>query len=55
MSSHMKGKVQTVLGPIDPSEMGITLTHEHFLIDLSYYFMPPEEASERASSLWRPS
>lgn len=40
-------KVQTVLGPINPDELGITLTHEHLLIDLGAYFKMPEEASER--------
>ncbi|MBM3944239.1 MAG: hypothetical protein FJ317_01950, partial [SAR202 cluster bacterium] len=28
------GKVQTVLGPVDPKDLGVTLTHEHLLIDL---------------------
>ena len=28
------GKIQTVLGAIDPGELGVTLTHEHILIDL---------------------
>src|SRR5262245_1581896 len=27
------GKVRTVLGDVDPSELGITHTHEHFLWD----------------------
>jgi phosphotriesterase-related protein len=45
--SKLIGKVQTVLGPIDPSQLGITLTHEHLLIDLGCYFQAPEEASER--------
>ena len=44
----MKGKVQTVLGPITPEELGITLPHEHILIDLSCYFMEPTEASQKA-------
>lgn len=30
----MKGKIQTVLGPIDPEVLGFTLTHEHLLHDL---------------------
>ena len=47
MSSEMSGMVQTVLGPIDPAAMGITLTHEHILIDLTCYYMEPEEASRR--------
>ncbi len=41
------GKVQTVLGPVDPGSLGITLTHEHLLIDLRCYFRMPEEASQR--------
>ncbi len=44
----MTGRVQTVLGPIDPSDLGATLTHEHLLIDLSRLFAPPDEASARA-------
>ena len=45
--AKLTGKVQTVLGPIDPSQLGVTLTHEHLLIDLGCYFQAPEEASER--------
>ena len=41
-------KVQTVLGRIDPGELGITQTHEHLLIDMMAYFQLPEEASERS-------
>ncbi|MDA1190003.1 MAG: phosphotriesterase-related protein, partial [Chloroflexi bacterium] len=46
--SERTGKVQTVLGLIDPGELGITHTHEHLLIDMMCYFQMPEEASERA-------
>jgi phosphotriesterase-related protein len=28
------GKVQTVLGPVEPSELGFTLSHEHLLVNL---------------------
>jgi phosphotriesterase-related protein len=41
------GKVQTVLGEVEPGSLGITLTHEHLLIDMRCYFQMPEEASER--------
>ncbi|MAT08623.1 MAG: aryldialkylphosphatase, partial [Chloroflexi bacterium] len=34
-STERTGKIQTVLGLIEPDELGITLTHEHALIDLS--------------------
>ena len=44
----MKGMVQTVLGPVAPSELGPTMTHEHLLIDFLCMFNPPPEASVRA-------
>jgi phosphotriesterase-related protein len=40
--------IQTVLGKIEPGELGITQTHEHLVTDLIDYFEMPEEASERA-------
>jgi len=43
----MSGKVQTVLGAIEPSQLGITMTHEHLFIDLTCYMKMPDEASER--------
>ena len=47
-TSELSGKVQTVLGPIKPESLGITLAHEHLLVDLAGYFRLPDEASERA-------
>ena len=44
----MKGKVMTVLGPIKPEELGVTMTHEHLLIDLDCNFMKPNGASQIA-------
>jgi phosphotriesterase-related protein len=41
------GKAQTVLGPIDTDELGITLAHEHILIDFLVFFEEPEESTER--------
>ena len=38
------GLVQTVLGAIHPDELGVTLTHEHLLIDLAFHREPPSEA-----------
>ena len=46
--SETTGKVQTVLGAIEPEELGITLTHEHLLMSGECYFVEPEEASKRA-------
>ena len=34
-NDRQTGKIQTVLGLIEPSELGVTLTHEHLLIDLA--------------------
>lgn len=45
--SGQAGKIQTVLGLIDPPDAGITHTHEHVLIDLSCYSRIPEAASDR--------
>ena len=44
----LTGMVQTVLGPIPPSRLGITLMHEHMLIDTTCYFRESDHASERA-------
>ena len=40
--------VRTVLGPIEPSQLGVTLTHEHLLInEVPVYFQAPEQATQR--------
>lgn len=38
--------VMTVLGPVSPDSIGMTLTHEHLAIDLSVYFEENPEAPE---------
>lgn len=49
MSKRAKaGHVQTVTGPISPAQLGVTLTHEHLLIDLSHGRETPSEAGARA-------
>lgn len=40
-------KILTVLGPIEPAKAGITMTHEHLLIDFLCTFEEPAEASQR--------
>ena len=47
MTSNLTGKVQTVLGPIAPERLGVTLTHEHLLIDLSVGSRAPDSASAK--------
>ena len=39
--------VQTVLGQIDPARLGVTLMHEHMLLDTTCYFQESEHASLR--------
>lgn len=42
-----QGKAQTVLGAIDPEILGITLVHEHLIIDMSKQFMEPPAGTDR--------
>ncbi len=39
------GKAQTVLGPVPADKLGISLTHEHLLVDLGSTFSPPDDAT----------
>jgi phosphotriesterase-related protein len=43
----LSGQAQTVLGPIAGEAMGITLPHEHLLIDFEVMFREPANGSER--------
>ncbi|XP_010155979.1 PREDICTED: phosphotriesterase-related protein isoform X2 [Eurypyga helias] len=43
------GKVQTVLGPVDPDRLGYTLTHEHLTMNYSSSFCPPSPGQEPLS------
>ncbi len=44
------GRAQTVLGPIAGEAMGITLPHEHLLIDFEVMFREPATGAERGLS-----
>jgi phosphotriesterase-related protein len=46
--ASLKGKVQTVLGLIEPSQLGVTLAHEHLLVDFRYNFVEPEDPTRKA-------
>ena len=46
--SPIAGQAQTVLGPSRAEDMGITLPHEHVLIDFAVMFKEPESEPERA-------
>jgi phosphotriesterase-related protein len=45
--------VQTVLGPIASEAMGVTLPHEHLLIDFKVMFAEPDAASDKGRA-WEP-
>ena len=45
--SALPGHVQTVLGPIAPEAIGITLPHEHLLIDFKVMFVEPSRRPTR--------
>ncbi|XP_078317335.1 N-acetyltaurine hydrolase-like [Crassostrea virginica] len=55
----MSEKIQTVLGPVDPASLGITLTHEHLSLDSLALGLPIdpkykylEEAPVALDTLW---
>ncbi|MBS1677722.1 MAG: phosphotriesterase-related protein [Actinobacteria bacterium] len=41
------GKVMTADGPVDPADLGPTLTHEHILVDLTSHAREPQDETER--------
>lgn len=46
--SKIAGKALTVLGPVDPKELGVTLTHEHLTIDhVKANFTEPKDSADR--------
>jgi predicted metal-dependent phosphotriesterase family hydrolase len=46
-TSTMVGQARTVLGPVPGDALGITLPHEHLLIDFEVMFVEPAAASEK--------
>ena len=45
------GQAQTVLGPVAGEALGVTLSHEHLLIDFSLMFVEPPEAAAKGLAL----
>lgn len=43
-SGQNQGLIQTVLGPVRPSELGPTTTHEHLYIDFSFMYRPAQDS-----------
>ena len=48
----MSGKVVTVKGPMEPSEVGVTLMHEHMLLDLRKSHPVPPGATASEMAIW---
>lgn len=51
MTSHADNAVQTVLGPVAAGDLGITLPHEHLVIDFAALWEAPGRDSDLALSL----
>ena len=47
MPSALSGKALTVLGAVDAASMGVTLPHEHLLIDFEVMFKEPAAATDK--------
>lgn len=45
----LRGKAQTVLGPVEPDCLGYTLTHEHLTMNYSGCYCPPSPGQEPLS------
>ena len=50
MAGPLAGNVQTVLGSIAPDAMGVTLPHEHLVIDFEVMFVEPAAATDKGRS-----
>jgi phosphotriesterase-related protein len=48
MPGPLRGQIQTVLGAVAPDAIGITLPHEHLLIDFKVMFAEPAAAADKA-------
>ena len=47
MPGGLSGRALTVLGAVDAASMGVTLPHEHLLIDFAVMFKEPAAASDK--------
>jgi phosphotriesterase-related protein len=53
MPRPLSGQIQTVLGAVGPEALGVTLPHEHLLIDFKVMFAEPAVASDKGRA-WQP-
>src|SRR5262245_66641735 len=50
-NASLSGQAQRVLGAVDGDAMGITLPHEHLLIDFKVMFKEPDAAADKGRAL----
>ncbi len=55
VKSQQSGKVQAVLGTVDPSTLGMTSMHEHVFIDLVGMNTPGGESESRRLKVGDPA
>ncbi|XP_068196737.1 phosphotriesterase-related protein isoform X2 [Antennarius striatus] len=48
--SELSGKVQTVLGLINPAQLGHTMTHEHLTMSFECCYVPPSPSDEAVAA-----
>src|SRR3989442_3282242 len=53
MPRPFHGQIQTVLGAVAPEAIGVTLPHEHLLIDFKVMFAEPAGARDKGRA-WEP-
>ncbi|XP_070559609.1 N-acetyltaurine hydrolase-like [Ptychodera flava] len=46
---RLRGKIQTVLGLIEPESLGVTLMHEHLIVDYAQNFGVPTQESSKST------
>ena len=49
--SDLSGKILTVKGPIDPSQLGKTICHEHLFIDFRVVYQDPPDKKDIKKAL----
>lgn len=49
--SRLSGKVQTVLGLVDPGQLGRTMTHEHLTMTFECCYFPPPAGDEAVAEI----
>lgn len=42
--------VPTVLGPVDAADLGVTMSHVHLTLDISCWYMPPQDEKAREAA-----